>query len=164
MELKIEKRDIIAVILIPIQFFAGWIISLTSIKGSSLAIVLIVIIQALCVYFLCFHLYRETLRQDWTSYRKKLWLKIFWIIIGVVVLHLLVYLVRQILPMPNITASGTENNEISSPSTLILIFSAISPILAPFQEEIIFRHVLFFKFLKHKFLVPILLIVSSFLF
>ncbi|MDR3151146.1 MAG: hypothetical protein LBU14_06355 [Candidatus Peribacteria bacterium] len=142
------------------QLCIGWIISLTSIKGSFLAGVLIVIIQAICVYILCFHLYRETLKQAWSDYHKKLWLKILLAIIGVIILHLLIYLVRQLLPIVSTTTSGVTNSGTSQPSIWILVLGAILPILAPFQEEIIFRHVLFFKFLRYNFFMPILLIVS----
>jgi membrane protease YdiL (CAAX protease family) len=72
--------------------------------------------------------------------------------------------VRQILPAVDTESLASTSNEDPQLSTWILLFGTMLPLLAPFLEEIVFRYVLFFKFIKYKFIAPILFIISSILF
>lgn len=120
---------------------------------------LILHIAALSIIYV---LYKDLLKESWRDYRKKIWLKVIASIVGVLVMYLILFSIRQL--MPPITSTGEEfNSDGMVPSIMIFLYSFI-PIFIPFLEEIIFRHVLFYKFKGNKFLLILFFFVSAFLF
>jgi membrane protease YdiL (CAAX protease family) len=157
------KRDFIALILIPVQFFVAW--ALAFIQVPYMQYVAVFAIGLLSVYLLT-KIYGTTLKNDWADYRKKIWLKILISVVGagciVAILAVVRLLMSQFMPAAS-TSDVSEGGAISMPFAIILIASVI-PLINAFQEEIIFRHVLFYKLRGARYITVIFFIVSAFLF
>lgn len=158
---KLEKRDILALLLIPIMLIIDYFIDqpLTYYPAIKSMLSLILYISAISIIFA---LYKDLFIGSWKDYRKKLWMKIIISILGTLVMYLILFSVNQL--MPSVTSTDVEINSGVIIHPVIKFFLSFIPLLIPFMEEIIFRHVLFYKFKENKYLLVLFFIISAFLF
>jgi len=160
------KSDFVAVILIPVQLFVTWILASMQIPHMQNVILIVVFTLGLSSVCILIKIYGTQLKNDWADYRKKIWLKILISIAGagciIAILKVVRLLMSHFMPVASSSAVG-ESEAISMPFALILIV-AVLPLINAFQEEIIFRHVLFYKLRGTIYTSVIFFFVSAFLF
>jgi membrane protease YdiL (CAAX protease family) len=158
-------RDFITLLILPLMFAAGYLISLFP-QSSNIALstTLRFALQVAAVVA-AVALNNEVLKDAWREYRKSLWLKIIISLLGMLALHAILYVVRLLLPAAPPTDSSTTNSvDVGSVSAALIIFMALTPTLAPFLEELVFRHTLFYKFRTNTVLLVLFFFISSALF
>jgi len=160
------KLDFVAVILIPVQLFVTWVLVFMQVPHVHNIVLIVIFTLGLLSVCILSKIYGTQLKNDWAEYRKKIWLKILFSIVGagciIAILSVVRLLMSHFIPIAPSSAAG-ENEMIMMPFALVLIV-AVMPLINAFQEEIIFRHVLFYKLRGAKYITVIFFFVSAFLF
>jgi membrane protease YdiL (CAAX protease family) len=160
-------RDIITLLIVPLQFLTAFLFRFIPATESDEAQTVAMAVLQIATVTAIFALHGEFLKARWLEYRKRLWLKILISIAGTVALHLLLKGVRILLPVRQALQDAGdpgEGSDVTLMAPLLLLLSTIVPTLAPFLEEMVFRHILFYKFRGSKLLLPLFFVASSALF
>ncbi|WP_180946893.1 CPBP family intramembrane glutamic endopeptidase [Peptostreptococcus faecalis] len=145
MENKNYIKTFITLIIIPLQLLLGeLIVKIPSINSDMNMRGVLTLSIAFIGFLIVVLLNKNLLKRDFKVFKKSLWKNIGISIICVILMHLLLYIVR--LPLDNLSASK-EMDVMSLPLMLSIPLSLI-PLMAPFVEEIVFRHHLFYRFEK----------------
>ncbi|HBU12359.1 MAG TPA: hypothetical protein DEB31_06425 [Clostridiales bacterium] len=157
-----RKRDTLALFVIPLEFLLGWLfVTFVHINNPNIS-ALIPFIAKLISLVLIIILFHELLASDGRDFKKRLWLKLL-ICLGIAFLMRFVLSgVRGLLHIPQ-SAETLKMLTGGLPYGLFLLAS-FTPVLAPITEEVVFRHVLFYKFKDSRVLRVIMCIVSAFAF
>jgi CAAX amino terminal protease family. len=110
-------------------------------------------------------LYKEVLKADWKKFKVHLIRNIFFALLGVIISYLILSIVRMGLKVTLV--AGGENDNLLSISTNMAslgVVGSITSIMAPFTEEIIFRHALFYQWCNRGFVTFLMFLLSSALF
>ena len=160
-----KKRDFIAISLIPLQLLLGWLIKFFNIPLGQYISVFIAVSLITASVFILIKIYGDKLKKDWAEYRKIIGLKILFSIGGAVAIGGILFVVRLIMaPFMPTTSTTAEGSETVYPLAIAFFISLI-PLLNAFQEEVIFRHVIFYKFKDSKKYISVtLFLLSAFLF
>jgi membrane protease YdiL (CAAX protease family) len=167
MDTTFKFRDLFALAIMPFLFFLDRLLALTPLKGDATLTLIANIAIRLLLIVLLLGMYRDVLKKQWVLFRKKPWLKLLAIAAGTALVFAILYAVRLALPLLGSVPTTTYGGEEQSLSSALMIASSLIPLAAAFQEEIIFRHVLFYKFRESRgkwILVPLMFLLSSFLF
>jgi len=158
-----KKQDFIALSLIPLQLLISWLFSMAEVPQIANAILAVAMISV--AVFICIKIYGDVLKKDWENYRKKIGFKILFSILGAIGIVLILQAVRFILaPIMPDTSAVDESEAISNTLFVTLLISLI-PLLNAFQEEVVFRHVIFYKFKdSKKYIAVFFFLLSAFLF
>jgi len=160
------KLDFLALVLIPVQFLVAWVIVSMQIPNVQNTALIVMFALVLLSAFILAKIYGTVLMNDWANYRKKIWLKILVSLVGaaciVAVLHVVRLLMSQFMPVSS--GSAVSESDAISMSFMMTLIVALMPLLNAFREEIIFRHVLFYKLRGARFVSVIFFFVSAFLF
>ncbi|WP_461242699.1 lysostaphin resistance A-like protein [Secundilactobacillus muriivasis] len=107
------------------------------------------------------YLYRDVLVTDWRQFKQHLGRGVLIAIAGFLGSYLVLLLVRLVLKpfTTSVAASGVD--VLSVQSTGLALVASLTTLMAPFTEEIIFRHVLFYQWQKRGAVTWLMLIVSS---
>jgi len=161
------KLDFIALILIPVQFFVTWVLVFIQVPHTQYIALIAVFALGLLSVCILTKIYGTPLKNDWADYRKKIWLKILISVVGagciVAILAAVRLLMSQFMPAAASISDVSESGAVSMPFAIILIAS-VMPLINAFQEEIIFRHVLFYKLRGARYISVIFFFASAFLF
>jgi len=160
------KMDFVALILLPLQLLVTWILVYMQVPHIHNVVLIVVFVLGLISVCILSKGYGTQLKNDWAVYRKKIWLKILFSIIGAVCIIAVLAAVRWLMShfISAVPSSGSgEDESVMMPFALIFIAATI-PLINAFQEEIIFRHVLFYKLRDTKYIMVIFFFVSAFLF
>lgn len=151
---------ILSLLIMPMQLLLNSILSKTSlaVENENLFVILYIAI-AFGGFMIIIFLNRKLLHDDFAAFKEKILRNILIAIVCVALMHGLLYLVR--LPIKNLSASG-ELDVMNLPLVLGILMT-MTPLLAPFVEETVFRHHLFYKF-QGKTMRLVMFIVSSVLF
>jgi len=164
--IKWTKSDFLALMLIPIQFIIARVLAFMQVLHMKNTVLVIAFALGLLSVGILAKIYGATLVNDWAEYRKKIWLKILFSILGagciIAILSVVRLLMSQFIPVTSSSTVG-EIEAVSMPFAIILIVAVI-PLINALQEEIIFRHVLFYKLRGTKYISVIFFLVSAFLF
>ena len=155
-----ERRDFIALILIPLLMVARWAAEPLSLFASSAVIFTLTLASTLVLI----RLYRDLLAKDWAAFRRKLWLKVLICIVGVVAIFGVLTVARMVLPIRDVAEVNGYGGTSAEIAAVFSILFAFIPLFIAFQEEVILRHVLFFKHRGNKALAIALFFISAFLF
>lgn len=155
-----EIKRLFSVLIIPLQLLMGSIIVKTPmITDNSMLWGILMFCMSFIGFIAIIILNREVLANDWEKYKDRLWLKFVYALIGVLILHGILYIVR--LPLRKLSAGPVL--DLFALPLYISIPLSIMPLFAPFVEEIVFRHHLFYNF-ESKTVKRIMFLVSSILF
>jgi membrane protease YdiL (CAAX protease family) len=163
---KWTKLDFIALALIPVQFIVAWVLVAMQIPHTQNIVLIVIFPIGLLSVCILAKIYGTVLKNDWVNYRKKIWLKILISIVGAGCIIAILQGVRLLMApfMPAALSSGvSESDDITVPF-LITLVAAIMPLINAFQEEMIFRHVLFYKLRGAWYVSAFFFFVSAFLF
>lgn len=151
--------SIISVMILPIEFIIPFLMKKLGIEEGGTSYILILTIVAFVGCFLIIFLNKDLLKRDFGKFKEKLWLNILVAIALVFLMHGILYLVR--IPLKNL--SGMEIEGVPNIPFYLMILSTLIPLTAPFVEELIFRHHLFYRF-ENKIVKFIMFFVSAALF
>lgn len=162
--LVINKNKLIIAISIPLLelIIGGTVVNLIpSMFGKILFTDLIFFIGFLVAILL----YKDVLKRDWPRFKQHLWRNLIFAVLGVVAAHLLISITRSGL---NLFLSASLSPEtllsfaVSAPALGFL--GSLTALMAPFTEEIIFRHALFYQWRNRGLTTWLMFILSSVLF
>ncbi|WP_283679154.1 CPBP family intramembrane glutamic endopeptidase [Lentilactobacillus sp. Marseille-Q4993] len=112
-------------------------------------------------FLLAIYLYRDVLAKDWKVWRRH-WIRNGLLaIVGVIVIMLILNYVRVGINKLGLVAGGGSLELLSINSSLMMLFGSLTSLMAPFTEEIIFRHVLFYQFKGRSWAMIIMFFVQS---
>lgn len=155
-------KSLIAVLLILAELAIGTTISRLS--NQTLKTTLVVALAAV-VFLIVVWLYRDVLGQSWAGYRAHLFRNLVLNIVYVVILYVLIAAVRRGLPLITGASMATSAGSMLSMQTVqaasVGVLASITVLMAPFTEEIVFRHVLFYQWKGHRIFMLLMFFVSS---
>lgn len=158
---KIAPAKTILAILIPIlELVLGSLVS--KIQGTWAKILLTDLVFLIGMLVLL-GLYGGVLKKDWPKFKAHIWRNLLLAILGMIVLYGVLAAVRNI-PGLNPKAATLSMDVLSlqvSQTSLITLVGSLTTLMAPFSEEIVFRHVLFYQWRGRKALTGILFCVSA---
>ena len=157
-----KLRDTIALLVIPLELTLGWLLSMTPlVENPMLAACVPFLLKAISLSVIIL-LYRKLLADSWGDFKKRIWLKLL-ICAGLAVC--MTFVLSGVRGLVGITQSAGVMESVTGglPFGLFLLAS-FTPVLAPVTEEIVFRHVLFYKFKDQTALCVLMCIGSAFLF
>jgi membrane protease YdiL (CAAX protease family) len=158
-------RDFISLLVIPLMFLVSYLITLFPQSRNTTFMIMSTLALQVAAVAVIVMLNHRLLADAWHSYRRQLWLKVIICILGAVALHALLYGVRLLLPAAPVAAAPDEAGaDMSTLPSLLVILASLPPTLAPFLEEPVFRHVLFYRFRSNAFLLVLFFFISSVLF
>lgn len=151
-------KTILALAIPPIELIVGTFVS-QLFKNQTLLITLNVLIFAIGLIVALF-LYHDVLAKDWPRFRQHLWRNLLLAIVGVFVMYGLLSLTRMALK-PFVSAEAASPMLLSIQTAGLGVVASLTTLFAPFTEEIIFRHALFYQWRGRGFLTWLMFIVSS---
>ena len=157
-----KPKDAIALFVIPLELTVGWLLSKTSLTGNTIfASLLPLFLKAISMLIIAL-LFRDLLADNWRRFRKRLWLKLL-VCAGLAVC--MTFVLAGVRGLTGLVQSAEIMDSVTGgvPYGLFLL-AAFTPALAPVTEEIVFRHVLFYKFRGRLALCILMCVVSSVLF
>lgn len=106
------------------------------------------------------YLYRDVLADHWHRFKQHFGAGLLIAIAGVLIAYVILSLVRQGLQAVGVASAGSQS-VMSIQSAGMALVASLTTLMAPFTEEIIFRHALFYQWRGRGILTWIMLIVSS---
>lgn len=163
----ISKGRTIAAVFIPIiMLVLGTFVVPLVASGQGAKIVFTVLIAALG-FISALLLYGHVLKKDWPAFRRHLWRNLALAVVSVVAAHLLLRFVRYIIGVisgSSLAAAAGSLDLLSMQTAALGVLGSLTALMAPFTEEIVFRHALFYQWKGRGILTGIMLIVSSIVF
>lgn len=157
-----KAQDTLALFVIPLEMAMGYLLA-SILSNSGL------IVQALLPFFLkllslilIVVLYHKLLVEHWKSFTRRLWLKLLICTAAAAAIYFVLSGVRFLAGIAQ--SSGVLEQVTGGLPYGLFLLAASTPALAPFTEEIVFRHVLFYKFRNSMILRIVMCLVSAFLF
>lgn len=166
-ELKVDRvspaRTIGAALIPPISLAVGaWLMTLTDSVWVKMAFMILISVVNLAV---ALALYGHVLKAAWPKFRAHIWRNLLIAVVSAALTHVLIGLVRSGLSVMGMKSGLGSAGDVLAysmmPQATLGLGAAISPLLAPFTEEIVFRHALFFQFNRSKVGLWVMFIVSS---
>ncbi|MDR2976960.1 MAG: CPBP family intramembrane metalloprotease [Streptococcaceae bacterium] len=137
-----RRNEWLTLAIIPAELLIGNLLISPLLKGRETAFSVTNVLLFLFGFLAVILLNRHFLAEQWQIFRKRFWLKLLLAILFVVIAQILLTLVRDGLGLNAVKADKLSMLEVFGS----LFWSMIPALLAPFTEEIVFRHLLFMKF------------------
>lgn len=158
-----KSRTILALLIPIIELALGTLVVplIASTKGEK---IIITVAIAVIGFIAALLLFGNVLKKDWPSFRRHIWRNLALAILGVVAAHLLLIFVRYLIGIiggSGMNAVASNNEMLSIQSASLDLLGSLTALMAPFTEEIVFRHALFYQWKGRGILTGIMLIVSS---
>ncbi|KRM11626.1 CPBP family glutamic-type intramembrane protease [Paucilactobacillus suebicus] len=155
-------KTIIAIILPPLELALGAV--LINPGQSKAAKAVIAVGMAFIVFLVAIFMYKDVLKRDWVEYKRHLIRNFFLNILGVILAYVILAVVR--IGMRSVLGASAMPNDsmtmLSIQTAAVTTFASLTVLMAPFTEEIIFRHVLFCQWRnRNGLLTVVMLFVSS---
>lgn len=162
---QFDKKTILVILLLPLQFILQSMIKMLNIPKDSLLQSLLLLLLAVVIVSLVFLLRGDILKSDFKKFKeKKLKLLLISILSAIISAIIVNYAKKFIVSSSLMPLSIPESDFTELPNGLIMLIGSIVPTLAPFLEEVVFRHELFYRFNSSKLRSFIFAILSSILF
>ncbi|MCY9807107.1 type II CAAX endopeptidase family protein [Lentilactobacillus senioris] len=150
---------LVAILLIIAELFGGK--TLVSLASNNLAKALVGDGIFLTVFLVLIWMYRDILKADWKLYRQHIWRNLFLALLALIITKLVLDAVRWEISQMGMAVNSGIIMPASVSVNNIQIISSLTPFLAPFSEEIVFRGTLFYQWTNSKVLGLIMFIISS---
>lgn len=151
-------------ILIPIaELIFGTLLSIPF--HSKLVKVIIVDVIFFLGFLAAIWLFKDVLKRDWKTFKLHFWRGFFLAIGAVVITYLILPVVRMGLNLFIHTSSAAGGLDVLSVQTAgLALVASLTTLMAPFTEEIVFRHAWFYQWRNRGIVTWLMLILSSILF
>ncbi|MDM8212978.1 type II CAAX endopeptidase family protein [Enterococcus hirae] len=160
--LPISPKKTIIALLIPLaELLIGdaLIPKLTS-QWAKVIYTVLIFLTSLCI---AVYLYQDVLRKDWRTYKNHLWWNFAIALVGVAASFALLAGVRFLLDSLHITQASalSANGFLSLETASMGLVASTTALMAPFTEEIVFRHVLFYQWKNRGVLTWLMFLLSA---
>lgn len=154
-----RKRDIIALMLIPMELIISQLLlKIPGYEKSEKLLLAVSLALPIGVFLIMISFYGDFLRSEWQRFKKHMWRNIF--ICLLLVLGVFAVLIGARAGLKDL---AVDTGLLTKKSIYLSLLTAIIPMLAPFTEELIFRYILFGR-VKIKIFKFLMFFVSSILF
>lgn len=123
---------------------------------------------SLIAFLIAIYLFKDLLVSEWHGYRKHIWRNLGLSLIGTILCFVILSGVRMLMSSMNLAApaNGVDVLSIQTIQTQAVgLYATIPVLLAPWTEELVFRHAIFYQFKsKGKLIFWTLFIVQAVLF
>ena len=141
--IKIELKDIFAVLLIPMIFLNAYISRLFT--GVEIELAFADSIFRGILFLLICLIYRKMLGEHWKKFNAAKWQSWILVIAGAILIQVIIHLTRIMLPLEHKPVPEVKNDiDLTKPSLIILLI-AMGPIFTALIEDIVFRYTLLSK-------------------
>ncbi|WP_082409434.1 CPBP family intramembrane glutamic endopeptidase [Secundilactobacillus paracollinoides] len=132
---------------------------------SKLVQVIIVDVIFFIGFLVAIWMFKDVLKRDWQAFKPHFWRGTLLAIGAVVITYILLPLVRSGLGLFLHTSSAAGGVDVLSAQTAGLgVIASLTTLMAPFTEEIIFRHAWFYQWRNRGIVTWLMLILSSIMF
>lgn len=153
-----SREDYILILVFPIFILAG-IVAKKIITNSPLLLSLVGFILSSLVIGIVIYFRRNLLREDWRKFKEHKLRNWGYIFLAVIVFEVMQTITSRV---PNV--ASIQVLPMTSSNTLGILFGSVGALMAPFSEEVIFRHELVYKFRNRNMLALIGMIIFSAIF
>lgn len=151
-------KTLIAIAIPLVELGLGAVVAdITTNKWLRVILVDLIFFAGLC---LAVYLYRDVLVSHWQRFRSHLGMGLLVAIGGVLLAYFVLSVVRQALQAIGV-ASSEALNVLSIQSAGMALVASLTTLMAPFAEEIVFRHALFYQWRGRGVLTWVMLVISS---
>ncbi|WPC22254.1 CPBP family intramembrane metalloprotease [Pediococcus inopinatus] len=155
-------KTIIAILIPPLELWIGpMAIKLVSGQIAKAAIMDLIFFLG---FIAAIWLYHDVLSTDWKQFKHRWFFKFLLAIGGVVVSYLILIGARLLLKSVGLADGANTTDLLSIQSATLGLVGSLTVLMAPFTEEIIFRHALFYQWKNRGLLTWLMFIVSAILF
>lgn len=167
---QIDGRKTFAAILIPIIQLALFLFVVPAVAHTHNMKIYLSVGVATLGLIAAIWLYGSVLRADWGKFKQHIWRNMGLALIEMIAAHLIIIGVRTVIGIfvhksaLALTPSMDLLNIAGLGAASVTLLGSLTALMAPFSEEIVFRHALFFQFRNRGALTWLMLIVSSVLF
>ncbi|WP_170999544.1 CPBP family intramembrane glutamic endopeptidase [Paucilactobacillus kaifaensis] len=156
-------KTLIAILIPPLEILLGT--QLIKLVNGQLAKSIIMDLVFLIGFLAAIWMYRDVLKTDWRQFKHHWFIKLLLAIGGVVISYAILIGVRVLIRSLGLNISvGNSIDLLSIQSATVSLIASLTVLMAPFTEEIIFRHALFYQWKKRGALTWIMFIISAILF
>lgn len=152
------RKTIIVVAVVVAEMLLG--AKLVALAHSNLVKVLISDSIFVIGFLIVLGLFHDVLRRDWQLYRQHLWRNLGLGLLSLIGTYGILYLSRW-----GLSLFGVKMSAVAAPAAIsmqaVTVIGTVPTILAPFSEEMIFRHGLFYQWKDSRILGVIMFFVSS---
>ena len=117
-------------------------------------------------FIIALNLYKEVLKEDWKKFKTHLFRNFIFAILAVFISYFLLSLVRAALK--SFLSAGISSHfdvlSFSTATASLGLVASLTALMAPFTEELIFRHALFYQWKNRGIVTLLMFLVSSILF
>lgn len=151
-------KTLVAIAIPLVELGLGAVVAdITTNKWLRVILVDLIFFAGLC---LAVYLYHDVLVSHWRRFKTHVGMGLLVAIGGVLLAYLVLAAVRQTLQYMGVASSGAVN-VLSIQSAGMALVASLTTLMAPFAEEIVFRHALFYQWRGRGALTWLMLIVSS---
>lgn len=166
-QLNWTYKDTLILLIVPIELLLGRIFTSLTIPHKDIWGAIFVTVVFTSGFLVATILKREILKHDFHLYKERFLKNSLISIAGAIIFGVIVLGLRNFLP---VSEQATIENSIAAAVSVnigqnsLVLAGGITAVLAPFTEEIVFRHVLLYKFKDYRYLRVLMLVISSLLF
>ncbi|MBV8326486.1 type II CAAX endopeptidase family protein [Chryseobacterium sp.] len=143
LQIKIELKDIFAVLLIPMIFLNGYIDGLLQWEGVEFALA-DSIFRGLLFLIICF-IYGKMLKEHWKKFNAAKWQSWILVVAGAVLVQVIISVTRSWLPLDHTPVKEIKSSIDTTKPSLLIFFIALGPVFTALIEDIVFRYTLLSK-------------------
>lgn len=119
----------------------------------------------LIAFLLAIYLFKDVLGVAWHKYRKHIWRNLGLSLLGTIACYAILSVVRSGMTALNLLAPVTTPDVLSLQTAATGVYASLPVLMAPWTEEIVFRHAMFYQFKsKGKLVYWLLFFVQAILF
>lgn len=159
LKIKIEFKDIFAVLLIPMIFLNAYIGRFFMNDRVEIAFA-DSMFRAFLFLLICF-IYGKMLREHWKKFNSAKWQSWILVIAGAILIQVIIHLTRSLLPLRHAPAPAVKDNVDIAKPNLVILFIAMGPIFTALIEDIVFRYTLLSKLFIPDTLWRIILVIAN---
>lgn len=155
-------KTITALLIVPLELLIG--AAVAKLPTSQLIKVLLSTLVFLAGFIVAISLYHDVLAAEWQIFKRRWFIKLLLAVGGVIVSYAILAGARFVLTSTGLAASTNSADLLSIQSATVGLVGSLTVLMAPFSEEIIFRHVLFYQWKNRGIFTWLMFIISSVLF
>jgi membrane protease YdiL (CAAX protease family) len=155
-------KTLCAAVIPPLELFIGALLIKQAHSDWTKAIISDLVF--LVGFIIAIMLFRDVLKKDWPTFKTHIWRNLGLAILGVLASYAILTIVRSamhLIGFGSINPFGGNLLSAAMDTAALGLVGSLTALMAPFTEEIVFRHALFYQFKNQKTVMIILGILSS---
>ncbi len=134
------------ILVVALPFIELWIGSYFNLIHSQNMRVVAAVVLGLAVMIVAISMYKDVLIDNWQVWKHH-WLRnLLLAFVSVIGIYVLLAATRALLKTVGLSASGQHGGDMLAMGAGIMVIGSLTSLFAPFTEEIVYRHVMFYQF------------------